>query len=154
MREILFHGKRVDNGEWVEGYFGVFNGKPQIFVPFTEEEERQNEGHIFSAVGGLWHQVILETVGQFTGKHDVTGRKIFEGNIVTATVIENTFGSSVTKYTRSYIVAYHPEYCYFYLKRNKNNLLFDGNWNYGVFISEVIGNIHDNPEFLSDIDSI
>lgn len=32
MREILFRGKRVDNGEWVEGYYLVAAGMPFISV--------------------------------------------------------------------------------------------------------------------------
>lgn len=88
MREMLFHGKRTDNGEWVEGYYGVFKGTSQIYVPFTEEEEKENEGHIFSAIGGLWHTVIPESVGQYIGITEwVVADKsfdqpLFEGDIV------------------------------------------------------------------------
>ena len=41
MHEILFRGKRIDNGEFVFGYVGVFKGKTEIYVPFTEEEEKE-----------------------------------------------------------------------------------------------------------------
>lgn len=40
MCEILFRGKRIDNGEFVFGYVGVFKEKTEIYVPFTEEEEK------------------------------------------------------------------------------------------------------------------
>ena len=88
MREYLFQGKRVDNGEWITGYFGVFKGIPQIYVPFTEEEEKENEGHIFSAIGGLWYIVELESVGQCTGMNEFVltdesyNAPLFEGDII------------------------------------------------------------------------
>lgn len=32
MREILFKAKRIDNGEWVEGYYTEYNGKTFIGI--------------------------------------------------------------------------------------------------------------------------
>jgi len=147
MREILFRGKATNriegrpyrtnykNGDWVFGLLtDVLN-----YAGFSEMTNT-------NGVSGI--EVDPETVGQFTGKTARNGVKIFEGDIVKAKVIQNT-GSEVRKYTEVYVVAYHPKFCYFYLKREGNNLLFDGNWAYGVFIEEVIGNIHDNPELLT-----
>ena len=39
MREILFKAKRIDNGEWVEGYY-LFSGRTEPFcysMPLTKE---------------------------------------------------------------------------------------------------------------------
>ena len=33
MREILFRGKRVDNGEWVEGFYSQFHNRPILDEP-------------------------------------------------------------------------------------------------------------------------
>lgn len=84
MIERLFRGKRTDNGEWVKGYYGVFKNTHQIFVPFTAEEEMENEGHFLSAIGGLWFAVIPESVGQYTGLTDYSNKnkQIFEGHII------------------------------------------------------------------------
>ena len=69
MREILFRGKRADNGEWVEGTLYQI-GKEQN--PFIMLVNRCAESH----------EVDPATVGQYTGLTDKNGTKIFEGDIV------------------------------------------------------------------------
>jgi uncharacterized phage protein (TIGR01671 family) len=68
MREILFRGKRLDNGEWVEGaYFPASDP-----YPATIFHGKHN---------ALGEYVEAETVGQFTGLM-ANGKRIFEGDIV------------------------------------------------------------------------
>ena len=137
MHEILFRGKRADNGEWIEGC-GIISTENWASIFTVIDDLEDNSADVEE------YEVIPETVGQFTGLTDNNGNKIWEGDIVKAKIIE----LSGEKYIGIWEVAYHTKYGYFYLKRPKNNLLFDGNWSYGVTKIEVIGNIHDNSEEL------
>ena len=69
MREILFRGKRIDNGYWVEGFYWTMIYQPH-FIRNTECGDSTD------------HEINPETVGQFTGLTDKNGVNIFEHDIV------------------------------------------------------------------------
>ena len=76
-REILFRGKRIDNGEWVYG------------VPFFIESEEK--AFIINNCSTLYFdkntsfkgaKIDFETIGQYTGFSDRNEVKIFDGDVI------------------------------------------------------------------------
>lgn len=81
-REVLFKGKRIDNGEWVYGFY-VKKQDPfltGVEYHFIVTQDRDNCGCLLSCVS--WYKVIPETVGQFIGRYDKNDKKIFNNDIV------------------------------------------------------------------------
>ena len=121
MREILFRGKRIDNGEWIYGGISIFCGLAEIFDS--------------NSIDNSCYEVIPETVGQFTGLTDKNGKKIFEGDIIQG-FIPNDFDKKRTEIVK------HAN------SASGTDRFCIGFRSWLVKI-EVLGNIHDNPELLN-----
>lgn len=136
MREILFRGKRQDNGEWVEGAF-VGKYDPMLCISYAFIVAQKPKDSFVT-----WYAVDPNTVGQYTGLC-VNGQKIFEGDIV-----EGPCHSAWRHDTQRCVVAYGR---YGFECRHHVDGLDSDYYTYKVLFSkkvEVIGNIHDNPELL------
>lgn len=131
MRKILFRGKRVDNDEWVYGSYVYYEHCPQHTI--YENEDIDGDGITEPKYKLTTHEVIKETVGQFTGVVDKNGMKIFEGDIIKAKNIYNGTETVGKTYYEDYQWFSAGDYMGYLIKNNE---------------IEVIGNIHDNKELL------
>ena len=122
MREILFRGKRVDNGDFA---YGV----PIINTDCVPPKYMMQVCVIGGGLGVGYKEVISETVGQFTGLVDKHGRKIFEGDII-----------EYPPQRKKFIVEFHNDCFGARDKKDKRTRIGSGD----DFI--IIGNIHDQKE--------
>lgn len=136
MREILFRGKRLDSGEWVDGSLHIEWGE-------ARKDGSRNKDYRILGMRGECYYVDPDTVGQFTGLLDYFGNRIFEGDIV-----EGPCHSAWRHDTQRCVVAYGR---YGFECRHHIDGLDSDYYKYKVLFSrkvEVIGNIHDNKELL------
>ena len=146
-REILFRGKRCDNGEWVQGYY--------IRADHHWHKHGIHKDWIAlgaSANGGWFalhnkYAVKAETVGQFIGLTDKNGKKVFENDIVV--ICYETDGEEFSETKR---VHYNEKECCWYPMRWEECCEYCDHYT-EVKSIEVIGNIHDNPELLNGKES-
>ena len=143
MREILFRGKRTDNGEWIEGFYSA-----EEYDPYIEKIEYIPRIQIIGKCVSLG--VIPETVGQYTGLTDKNGKRIFEGDIVKCTDTINDFEFNAVVEFGNPNGEYNWGYQLKFISGEESNfdiLCWVDMEETGAYI-EVIGNIHDNPELL------
>lgn len=133
MFEILFKGKRNDNGEWVEGC-GIIATENWVSIFTVTDDLEENSSEVEEI------EVIPETVGEYIGKDDIHGTKMFEHDIVRITMPQ--------KGTKPMICESEIFYngCSFCVKWFGSITRID---NFASCVTfEIIGNIHDNGEML------
>jgi len=122
-RQIIFRGKRLDNGQWVYG--DLYHRKICGVVSPTIHNIEYTGGSVDPA-----------TIGQYTGLTDKNGNKIFEGDILISETImhEIVWNNEWAKFQAISESIYSPS-------------SLNQEW-INMYGKVVIGNIHDNPELL------
>lgn len=135
-RKILFRGKRVDNGEWVEGYYAALGDVYHYILSgkLTIIENCPTFGHTL---------VDVNTIGRYTGLTDKNGKKIFEGDIV-----RHYNNPSRPEEFDVGVINYDEDHCVWCRTSSKSD---DLPYIWKSCVYEVIGNIHDNPELLGGL---
>ena len=139
MREILFRGKNIDSGEWVDGcYFRTLSNDEHIHCIISINNFKKLWGKRFKALGRAV-EVDGKTVGQYIGLTDKNGKKIFEGDIL---------------HLPHYLGVHYAQIAFicerFCLVDAHGDFLVDSHWiEHNIIVSsEIVGNIYDNPELL------
>lgn len=134
-REILFKAKRIENGEWVEGYY----------QKRYDEMERERHYIFWCKSNIVWEyaEIDPDTICQYTGLTDKNGNRIWENDIV----------KRVDRRNGLYVSREQPKMNCKVVWTYKHG--YDTEPSCGYFDTknamecEVIGNIFDNPELLN-----
>ena len=136
----LFRGKRIDNGEWVQGYYvkglDVLTNCEENHIIFEPNTMFYSSGETDG-----WYRVDPSTICQCTGLKDKNGKLIWENDIVFVSDADGCSGQMDTGVGKiSFIEGL------WYIEGRVQNGLYDID---KCFQIKVVGSeIDDNPELL------
>ena len=133
----LYRGKRIDNGEWVEGYLIVDEKDySKYFIGYVVGTNEDGTLHDLDAV-----QVDPSTICQCTGLKDKNGKPIWENDIIECKDDKHNFQTQIE----------WDAYCagFIFQDTETSAVGLDAITANGLYSeSKVVGNIFDNPELL------
>lgn len=150
-REILFRGKRMDNGEWVDGF--LYEHEPP-FVGIVSENDVPDPSRWFILRTGFadWNltrpiefiEVTPCTTGQYTSLEDKNSKRIFEGDIIAIPLEEDRspWEENCTYYENGEVYFDIERYGW-YVKFPDDEISL---WEFDECGVEIVGNIYDNPK--------
>lgn len=141
MREHLYRGKRVDNGDWVYGNLVETREEYSNDIVYAIIEKTAEHRYCGEYADSGWHKVFPETISEYIGRTDDSGNKIFEGDILDdrdnephyVIVFDNGCFKvpSISEYKKEdFYTETADEFCF--------------------SVANVIGNIYDNTELLEN----
>ena len=135
MREILFKAKRIDNGEWIEGYLvkACHNIYPNGYEIIDKHGINYDELDCWQP-SFISYEVDEKTICQHTDLTDKNGNKIWENDIV-------KLGEDF------YIVTWEEDDAMFALE---DGGLIESFKNADSKLCEVVGNIIDSPDLFNE----
>lgn len=149
MTKFICRGKTpmdeyFNGGKWVKGYYTCFNG----------HEHRIYTGYAETDCGDYypdWFNVVPETVGRCTGLRDKNDKLIFEGDIIKFGINQRLMYVHWNEETLTYELT--DVGVHIYEVNHLTNTFELGEIQvesaYGEMFSEIVGNIHDNPNLLN-----
>lgn len=150
MRDILFRGKRLDNGEWVDGnLIQRKNSDNEVFESHIVLDAYVQygvlnigrAGALISECGYECFKVDPETVSQYTGLTDCNGNKIWENDIILGIFLHGLQIKSVCKFKDG---SFGAEWFRGDVKEfSPFTSCCNVQW-------EVLGNVFDNPELIKE----
>lgn len=138
-REILFRAKKVEGGEWVDGYIVKKHGTYFLYDINNSDTCRQNN-----------YLIDEDTICQYTGLTDMNGKKIWEGDIIKYHFGEVYAPVKFGEY-QSCFDSTSTSHVGFYVDWDeKHDVRKDLGYWIKLVDAEVVGNIFDNPELLEE----
>lgn len=137
MREILFKGKKKDNGEWIEGYLmdGGMPGEKRIFIGKLVIGK-------WTVTADEFDEVDPDTICEYTGLTDKNGKKIWENDILMAH-LDESYPEDATYETVEWGVAGWVGH-----ETGSTDKEYLNKFDLEHY--EVVGNIFDNKELLQE----